>query len=566
MIIDELKNLIRHTLQDLGMSYEGDIHIEHPSELSHGDFATNIAMVLAQKEGKKPRDLAEIIVQELMKKKSVKIKECNIAGPGFINIMLSDEFFTMVLKQILEQKDQYGESHRFKGKKILVEHSSPNLFKAFHIGHLMNNTVGESIVRLYKKSAAEVTTISYPSDVSLGIGKAVWQLLVYGISTLEELPSLEEKIAFLGRCYSEGTRAYDEQDIEARVREITQDIYEQRDTEAYRAYLIGKELNLRYFKHITKRLGSTFDHYLYESEAGKVGKELVLEHTPEIFSHSGESIIYEGEQDGLHTRVFINKEGNPTYEAKDTGLLKLKFNRFEPDLSVFVTDDQQRPYFEVVIKAASKISPMWKEQTIHATHGRMKFKGQKMSSRLGNTPLVGDILHEVNQEVHQRASEKELTQDQADQISLSALKYSILRTQLGKNVNFDPEVSLSFEGDSGPYIQYTYARVQSLLRKAEQEGLSKTTEVPKDWKTETLEHLLYRFPEVVDQAAKELQPHLVVTYVTTLAQAFNRWYNSSKIVDSSDSQSPYKIALAEASGVVCKNSLWLLGIESPEEM
>ena len=227
----------------------------------------------------------------------------------------------------------------------------------------MNNTIGESIVRLYKFGGAEVTTISYPSDVSLGIAKAVWQFLEYGATKLDEFESLAEKISFLGRCYSEGTAAYDDKpEIETRVREITQDIYEERDTEAYQAYVLGRDLNLKYFKQVTERLGSHFAGYIFESEAGVTGKELVLENTPAVYTKSEGAVIYQGEQDGLHTRVFISKEGNPTYEAKDTGLLKLKFNRYSPDISVFVTDNQQASYFEVVASAAGKINPEWKEK------------------------------------------------------------------------------------------------------------------------------------------------------------------------------------------------------------
>src|SRR5690606_8110556 len=204
---------------------------------------------------------------------------------------------------------------------------------------------------------------------------------------------------------------------------------------------------------------------IFESEAGKIGKEIVLENIPKVYTKSNDAVIYEGEQDGLHTRVFINKDGNPTYEAKDTGLLKLKFDRYNPDQSIFVTDSEQAPYFKVVITAAGKINPQWEEKTIHATHGRMQFKGQKMSSRLGNTPLVSDIINTVNEEVIEKSGDRKLSPEQTDMISIAAIKYAVLRTQAGKNINFDPDTSLSFEGDSGPYLQYTYARIQSILNK-----------------------------------------------------------------------------------------------------
>ena len=569
-ISEKIITAIQSALSELEISYKGTITIEHPRELSHGDFATNIAMVLAKTENKNPRELAEAIANKIS---TPEISSVEVAGPGFINIQLSDEFLSNELKVIYEKGDFYGWNNSHTGKKILVEHSSPNLFKPFHIGHMMNNTVGESMARLCKTSGAEVSVISYPSDVSLGIGKAVWQLLQYGTDKIDEFETLGEKMSFLGRCYAEGTQAFiDDENIEPRVREITQDIYEHRDTNAYDAYKIGRDLNLEYFIRMTARLGSSFDGFIFESEAGVIGKQLVLDNTPSVYTQSGTSFIFEpSEEDletnkSLHTRVFINKDGNPTYEAKDTGLLQLKFDRYTPDTSIFVTDSEQGPYFEVVKTAAGKINKEWQEKTIHKTHGRMQFKGEKMSSRLGNTPIVSDILDAVNEEVYTRAGERELSQQQADMISIAAVKYAVLRTQAGKNINFDPDTSLSFEGDSGPYLQYTYARSQSMLQKAETENISLSHTQPQEWVMTDIERYLYRFPSIVEMAFTELAPHMVVTYITELAQLFNSWYGNTKIVDVNDETSPYKLAITDAVAQVIKNGLWILGIEAPKEM
>lgn len=570
MITDTIKQSIVSALTELDISYDGDIIIEHPRELIHGDFATNIAMTLAKIEGKNPRELAELIAGKIQHQN---IASVEIAGPGFINIRLSDQFLSDELGFIHEKGDFYGWNDSWKGKKILVEHSSPNLFKPFHIGHMMNNTVGEAMARLAKTSSADVSIVSYPSDVSLGIGKAVWQLLEHGVEKIESFETLSEKMTFLGSCYSEGTQYYkDHPEIEPRVREITQDIYERRDTPAYTAYKIGRDLNLEYFLKMTARLGSSFDGLIFESEAGMAGKKIITEHTPSVYSESDGAIIFEPseadiEKNGsLHTRVFINKDGNPTYEAKDTGLIQIKFDRYEPDMSVIITDSEQGPYFQVMLNAAGKIDAMWQEKTVHKTHGRMQFKGEKMSSRLGNTPLVADILEVVNEEVHARAEDRTLSNEQADIISIAAVKYAVLRTQAGKNINFDPDTSLSFEGDSGPYLQYTYARSQSMLRKANKEGIAVDHTRPDNWETTDIERYLYRYPIMVKQAFQDLAPHTVVTYITELAQLFNSWYGNTKIVDLDDITSGYKLALTDATAQVIKNGLWILGIESPDKM
>jgi len=572
-IQEQLTEIIEKTLAKLGLVFDGNIFLEHPRDLAHGDFATNIAMMLANQAGTNPRELAEKIAAAISEQNNPVISSIEVAGPGFINIRLSDEFLTSEIKTIFEKGDFYGWNDSWQDKKILVEHSSPNLFKPFHIGHMMNNTIGESITRLCRTSGAEVSMISYPSDVSLGIGKAVWQLLQYGVEKLDEYETIAEKMQFLGQCYAEGTQAYkDNENIEPRVREITQDIYEHRDTAAYDAYKIGRDLNLEYFIQMVARLNSAFDGFIFESEAGTVGKELIAENTPKIYTKSNRAYIFEPseadltENKSLHTRVFINKEGNPTYEAKDTGLLKLKFDRYTPDLSVFVTDSEQGPYFQVVGTAAGKIDQDWQEKTIHKTHGRMQFKGEKMSSRLGNTPIVSEILDAVNEEVYARSEGRELSEEQADIISIAAVKYTVLRTQAGKNINFDPETSLSFEGDSGPYLQYTYARTQSLLSKAAKQGFKAKIERPENWQTTDIERYLYRYPNIIKTSFKELHPHHVVTYVTELAQMFNSWYGNTQIINEGDTQMAYKLAIVDAVGQVVKNALWVLGIQAPTKM
>ncbi len=570
-ISEKLKKILAEIVSELGIETDKEIHLEHPNDLTHGDFATNIAMSLNNFEINSPDVFAQLIVEKILEKNLSEIESVSVAGPGFINIKLSKSFYNNSLENILDAGMDFGNLNIWTGKTILVEHSSPNLFKPFHIGHMMNNTVGESIARLCYLSGATTKVISYPSDVSLGIGKAVWQFMEYGVNALDEMETMAEKMAFLGKCYSDGTQAMaDNPDLEPRIREITQDIYLHRETPAYDAYKIGRDLNLEYFITMTARLGSVFDGYIFESEVGNVGKKLVVENLGTVYSESAGAIIYqpteEEEKTGIHTRVFINKDGNPTYEAKDTGLLKLKFDQYNPNLSVFVTDSEQGPYFKVVSTAAGKINPDWQERTKHMTHGRMQFKGQKMSSRLGNTPIVSDILDSVNEAVYEKSSEREMTDERADMISIAALKYTILRTQPGKTINFDPETSLSFEGDSGPYLQYTYARTQSILEKARNENINSSLEQPEDWETLDVEKYLYRLPEIFESAFTNYAPQTVAGYVTELAQLFNSWYGQGKIVDAENPETGYKLAIVEATGIVIKKSLWALGIDSPDQM
>jgi arginyl-tRNA synthetase len=398
LIAQKLKNTIGQALKELGIS-EVSFTLEHPTELSHGDFACNVAMVAMryfasrvdahvgeitwarEKLGypKSPRELASIIVSQLESQNVPEIERIEVAGPGFINITLSKKFFSDLNNQIGEAGDTFGKTTIHAGKKILVEHSSPNLFKPFHIGHMMNNAIGESLVRLMRFSGADVATMSFPSDISLGVAKAVFIILEKhplapdtrfaridfpSEGKSSERGGTELSIEMLGSAYVEGTNKYEEDEsIHARVKEIADNLYGNVDSPELTVFTTCKEFNIKYFESIVEKLGSHFDFYIYESGAGVVGKELVMKNTPSVFTESQGAIVYipDESKKGLNTAVFINSQGNPTYEAKDIGLLDLKFERVHPDLSLFVTDHEQIPHFKIVLDAAEKIIEFFME-------------------------------------------------------------------------------------------------------------------------------------------------------------------------------------------------------------
>lgn len=561
-IAESLKTHIKKALANLSISGTSFV-LEHPTDLAHGDYATNVALSSAKLVGKKPTDLAQDIVNELKVMNIPEIEALEIAGPGFINIKLAPEFFTQAVKEIIEQRNEFGNLDINKGKNILIEHSSPNLFKPFHIGHMMNNAIGESLVQLMQASGANVTTMSFPSDISIGIAKAVFVLL----EKYNDEKSLND-IAVLGGAYVEGTKRYDEDpSIHARIKEIADNLYAHKDSEELKLFEFCKMVNIKYFETITAKLGSKFNHYIYESEAGDIGKTIVLENTPKVFTESEGAVVYipDESKKNLNTAVFINSQGNPTYEAKDIGLLDLKFERYSPDLSLFVTDHEQIPHFNIVLDAAEKINKEWAHKSKHVHHGRMSFKGAKMSSRLGNTPLVTDMLESVLEEVNERSGDREIDGETRVSIAIAAIKFAILRAKPGMNINFDPETSLSFEGDSGPYLQYTHARIQTLLEKGlEQEIIPK---VLSGEEISEIEKLVYRFPEVVESAISEYAPNYIVTYLLEIARSFNSFYGANKIIDVENKEvSSHRLAIAQATQIILKNGLKLLGIEAPTKM
>lgn len=558
--------LVEQALHNLGITGV-TFTVEHPADSTHGDYATNVAMVCAKQLGKSPRETAEMIAGELQKL-SIDV-QVSIAGPGFINITLDKSAFSELHNRITTELDNFGNSDIHTGKTILVEHSSPNLFKPFHIGHLMNNTIGESLTRIMRASGANVFTMTFPSDISLGIAKAIFILL-------EKYPEgniFNPSIEILGNAYVEGTQRYEsDESIHERVKKIADNLFGNIPSPELVCYNACKNFNIEYFKYVMGQLDSKFDSFVYESQAGVVGTEIVKKYTPDVFTESEQvekqkPIIYIPDESKKHlnTAVFINSQGNPTYETKDIGLLSIKFEKYHPDISLFVTDHEQIPHFQIVLDAAEHIDKTWSDNSRHIAHGRMAFKGQKMSSRLGGVPLATEIIDTVTDEVRARSSERAISESVMQSVALSAIKFSILRAKPGSNINFDPETSLSFEGDSGPYLAYTHARICSLLEKGQANNLIPVYDTTAP--VETIERVLLQYEYVVEQAIREYAPQYIVTYLLELTRCFNSFYGSHQIIDTENIQvSQHRLALADSVRIILKNGLQLLATHAPEQM
>lgn len=554
MIRDVIATLIRRALDELSLS--GDFTLEHPADLSHGDYATNAALVAAKRAGKGSRAVAEELVRYLVQNMPERVAKVEVAGPGFINFHLSKIFFTDSISRAVDAGGAWGRNDALRGVKTVVEYTDPNPFKEFHIGHLMPNTIGESISRLLAFSGAEVKRANYQGDVGLHVAKAVWGLMERGVS-----PASTSE---LGKAYALGATAYEsDADAKRKITDINKKIYERSDARVNGLYDAGRALSLDYFETVYRLLGTTFDYYFFESEAGPVGSDIVRKNGT-VFEESDGAFVFRGEKVGLHTRVFVNSEGLPTYEAKELGLAKLKFDRYPYDLSVVVTGNEVVEYFEVLLAAMREVFPELAEKTRHVPHGMMRLPAGKMSSRTGNVIPALDLIREVAASAKEkmRASDVEDTESVAERVAVGAIKYSILRQGSGKDTVFDFDRALSLEGDSGPYLMYALARALSILRKVPEKGLGEVT-APAE--VSGIERLLYRFPEVVERAAFEYEPHYVTTYLTTLAGAFNSWYARTRILDASD-ESAYRVLLTRAFATTMKNGLWLLGIPAPERM
>ncbi len=557
---DKLKTAIETALVAKGWPVV-DFAVEHPADLAHGDYATNVALVLAKPLGEAPRKVAEQLCAALQGTLP-EVASIDIAGPGFLNFHLKRSFFVDSIAEGLSQGETWGSNHTWLGKEVLIEYTSPNLFKPLHIGNLMGNIIGESLSRLFVFSGATVWRINYPSDIGLTVAKAVW-----GIKKLGADPN---DISALGAAYRHGNEAYEADDMaKAEIVAVNQALYAGTDTELMALRAQGIATSRRQLDAICERLGTHFDTVIFESEASPLGQALVKKNLGQIFTESEGAVVYEAERSGLHTRVFLNSKGLPTYEAKDLGNFAKKQAAY-PDwtTSIIVTGNEQTEYFKVIFAAIRDVFQVPAERTLeHIPTGFLTLTTGKMSSRKGNVLTGESLLEEIEEAARERAAATR-AEDLAkltEQVAVAALKYQILRQATGTNIVFDKERALSFEGDSGPYLQYTYARIRSLLEKASTVGVVPSQDsAPAS--AYRLERLIYQFPEVVETALAERAPHKVTQFLTTLAGEFNAFYATEKIADSTDTSAAYKATLAALTAQTLRNGLHLLGIEVPNRM
>ncbi|XKT75354.1 MAG: arginine--tRNA ligase [Patescibacteria group bacterium UBA2103] len=521
------------------------VHLEHPQELEHGDYATNVAMALAKERGKNPKELAEEIAQNIS---LPFIEKVEVAGPGFINIHLARPFFTQTLQAMTSLGKLWGGNESNNGKTIIIEYVNANAFKQLHIGHLLGAIIGESIARLLEFSAADVKRESYGGDVGPHAAKAI-----YGLQKLQKDFTPE----VIGEAYAFGAKAYEEDEAaKAEIDALNKAIYAGEDKDLMDLHQKGKEASIEGIKDILSILNINLDRFIFESESAPEGLKLVEEGLKNgVFTESEGAVVYEGEKKGLHTRVFKTKQGTPTYEAKEIGLEPVKDKWVAHDQSIILTGKEQKDYFKVVKAALEEINPEQGEKITHICNGLLKLTTGKMSSRTGDVVTAMSLIEEVLK----KAAEQNANEDTALKVAIGAIKYQILKQQRENDIIYDVEKSLSLEGDSGPYLQYALVRAKKILRDAKEGEDQSIPEEPYH-----LEKMLYRFPEVVARAQELYEPHHITQYLTELAALFNSFYAHEKIIGGAHEN--YKLLLTMAFVQTMENGLWILNIEAPEEM
>lgn len=550
---------ISQIIQDL-FDVEANVVLTRPDP-QFGDYATNAALQLAKPLGKNPREIAEAIAERLRREEG--IAEVNVAGPGFINIMLSDELLLGAIGRMPEKS--------WEGKNVVTEYSDPNPFKVLHAGHLYTTLVGDVISRLLETAGATVHRVNFGGDVGLHVAKNMWAIVrELGGENPEGLGAVGDdphaRAAWLSARYVEGNTAYEEDEgSKVEIIEVNKRVYQLHADDDHASpfaqiYWTCREWSYDYFKVLYRELEvSPFEKYYPESVTTPTGVQTVTEQLQKgVYEKSDGAVVFNGEKYGLHIRVFINSQGLPTYEAKDVGLIMQKWRDYQFDTSVIITGNDIIEYMKVVQKSIEQFEPELTRRSIHLTHGNLKLAGgKKMSSRKGNVLLALDVLEAA------REATKELIGEDNNEAVLGAVKYAFLKQRIGGDIIYDPKESVSLEGNSGPYLQYAHARARGILRKAAQ-APGEVKDITIESTERALVQKLGEYAEVVERAQTELLPHHICTYLYELAQEFNRFYEKNQVVGSSRERE--RVTLVNSYAATLKEGLAILGVAAPEKM
>ena len=598
----KIEELLSKTVRELGFVVPSDLVLSIPEKSAFGDYSSNIPLQLSkqkhQNSYQNPREIANAIIDKLGHPKF--LERIEAAGPGFLNFFIKDQ---EIVKILTNPDDEDALLDQSELKKIIVEYCEPNTHKMLHIGHLLSLVLGETMSRLYEYQGHEVIRTNYGSDIGLTVGKCIW-----GIEKLKDEyekargGSLREKAEFLGKAYAYAHGEYEKSlDTKEEIDQITNKLY-QRDASLIPLWDETKDWSLGYFEIIYSIFGTLFDRRINESEVDQSGKKIVLENVGKVFVKDQGAIIFPGTKYNLHNRVFINSKGNPTYEGKDVGLQEKYQELYQYDQVNIFSHKEQDDYFKVIIKANELVFPHLRGKIHHISHGEVKLSTGKMSSRTGNVAAAEDMFEQAKAKLKTVAPH--LDDLSLQQLAVASIKFAFLKYSTASDIVYDIDESVSIHGDTGPYVMYVYARIQSVLRKAlgnratdfeaavgedqeeleviaQETGITQKEAVSKkvgksgkqsnfefsgDLETEEREllRLLEYFEITVQKATDNFQPNEIVKYLLALTKGFNAFYEKHHIVGSKNAE--FRLLLSRKVAESIKLGLYLLGIETVERM
>ena len=568
----KLKKLFSENINNIfGADYTEKVDIQNSTKREFGDFQTNFAMVSSKLIGKNPREIASTLVDNF--KENDIIEKLEIAGPGFINIYLKNNFLNEELKKV--ENEKYDFSFLNTDKTIIIDYSSPNIAKRMHIGHLRSTIIGDSIKRTLQFLGFHTLADNHIGDWGTQFGK----LIVAYKNWLNKKSYEEDPIGELERIYvqfSDEAKKNPALEDEAREELKKLQLGDEENQKLWKEFI---DISLKEYNKIYDRLGVNFDYYYGESFYNDM-MPAVLEELKEkgIAREDQGALVVFFENDKLPPAIVQKKDGSFLYTTSDLATMKFRKDELNVDEAVYLTDDRQQNHFKQVFEIGEMLGEPYNYKKTHVVFGIMRFgDGMIFSSRSGNIIRLVDLLDEAKPQVKKVIDEKnpnipeEEKEKIAEIVGSGAIKYFDLSQNRTSDITFTWDKVLSFEGNTGPYLQYTYVRIMSIFRKLKEENINVEN---KDIILENMNGVerelaveLLRFPQTVVKSYESDRPNIIADYLFDIAKLFNNFYNSNSILKEENKKvMDARILLAEKTAFILKQGLGLLGINTVDRM
>ena len=602
----EILNKIESTAIEAVKSLYGFEASEQMVQLqkTRSEFEGSVTLVVfpfVKAARKRPEDVAQEIGEYLVSHSGV-VEKYNVVK-GFLNLTIASEAWQELLRQ-MDSDAHYGEKAAGEDSPlVMIEYSSPNTNKPLHLGHVRNNLLGWSLARIMEANGNKVVKTNIVNDRGIHICKSMLAWLKWGKGETPET-SGKKGDHLIGDYYVLFDKHYREEIKELTAKFVAEGMepgeaeekakkeapliveahemlvkWEQNDPEVRGLWRKMNEWVYAGFDETYKMMGVSFDKIYYESDTYLEGKEKVEEGLEKGFFYRrpDNSVWADLTAEGLDEKLLLRSDGTSVYMTQDIGTAKLRFQDFPIDKMIYVVGNEQNYHFQVLAILLDKLGFKWGKDLVHFSYGMVELPNGKMKSREGTVVDADDLMAAMIAEARQTSDElgkfadmtEEEKQEVARIVGLGALKYFILKVDARKNMLFNPDESIDFNGNTGPFIQYTYARIRSILRKAEAEGL--TAEAVKGTPLETKEtdliQKISQYADAVAQAGKDFSPSGIATYCYELTKQFNQFYHDYSILNAETEElKKQRLLIARNVAKTIKNAMTLLGIEVPERM
>jgi arginyl-tRNA synthetase len=572
---------------------EKDFQVSETKPEFDGDY-TVVLFSLVKRLKMAPEALARELGEKLLKNRPGFISGYNVIK-AFLNLDISGEAIVTFLEQNYSNEDP-GKKPLI-GKKVMVEYSSPNTNKPLHLGHLRNNFLGWSVAEILKTAGYEVFKSSIVNDRGIHICKSMiaWQEFANG-ATPESTHTKGDH--FVGDYYVKFNDAWkketasliaagkskEEAEREAPIMKKTQQMlldWEQGKPEVMALWNTMNGWVYQGFDETYKRIGSDFDHTFYESKTYLLGKDVVQDGLKKgaFFKKADGSVWIDLTETGLDEKLILRSDGTSVYITQDIGLVKQKFEEYHLDESIYVIGDEQIYHMKVLKEICRRLGMPFADKILHLSYGMVELTTGKMKSREGTVVDADDLVDEMVTTASRHTEElgkvKDFTENELkalyETLGMGAMKFYLLRVDPRKRMIFNPEESIDFHGFTGPFIQYAYARIQSILRKISEQPGNEKLKMENSGELLPLERQLLitveKYPGIVSQAAEELNPSVVANYIFHLAKTFNSFYTEHSVANAeSEAKKLLRLHITVITATIIKKGLALLGIKVPERM